>query len=91
MFLSLNCRNVSRLVIITFPALKGYQRSPLQKKLNDVLSEVVYLVERLEADRQCAEEVLQKEKRTRKTLESKVDSISLWKLIKYPSIVQKGQ
>ncbi|KAM4557111.1 coiled-coil domain-containing protein 178 isoform 2-T2 [Fundulus diaphanus] len=68
---------------------RGYQRSPLQKKINDVLSEVVHLVERLEADRQYAEEALQKEKRRRKTLESKVDSISLWKLMEHPSIVQK--
>ncbi|XP_035994160.1 coiled-coil domain-containing protein 178 isoform X2 [Fundulus heteroclitus] len=70
-------------------AREGYQRSPLQKKINDVLSEVVHLVERLEADRQYAEEALQKEKRRRKILESRVDSISLWKLMEHPSIVQK--
>ncbi|KAM4557110.1 coiled-coil domain-containing protein 178 isoform 1-T1 [Fundulus diaphanus] len=74
---------------IAISAREGYQRSPLQKKINDVLSEVVHLVERLEADRQYAEEALQKEKRRRKTLESKVDSISLWKLMEHPSIVQK--
>uniref|UniRef100_A0A3Q2QNG0 Coiled-coil domain containing 178 n=1 Tax=Fundulus heteroclitus TaxID=8078 RepID=A0A3Q2QNG0_FUNHE len=74
---------------IAISAREGYQRSPLQKKINDVLSEVVHLVERLEADRQYAEEALQKEKRRRKILESRVDSISLWKLMEHPSIVQK--
>ncbi|MED6251883.1 hypothetical protein ATANTOWER_004148, partial [Ataeniobius toweri] len=74
---------------IAISAREGYQRLPLQKKINDVLSDVVDLVERLEADRQFAEEALQKEKRIRETLESKVDSISLWKLIEHPSIVQK--
>ncbi|MEQ2220710.1 hypothetical protein ILYODFUR_008180 [Ilyodon furcidens] len=76
---------------IAISAREGYQRPSLQKKINDVLSDVVDLVERLEADRQFAEEALQKEKRIRETLESKVDSISLWKLIEHPSIVQKGQ
>ncbi|XP_047224956.1 coiled-coil domain-containing protein 178 isoform X3 [Girardinichthys multiradiatus] len=74
---------------IAISAREGYQRLPLEKKINDVLSDVVDLVERLEADRQFAEEALQKEKRIRETLESKVDSISLWKLIEHPSIVQK--
>ncbi|XP_038159660.1 coiled-coil domain-containing protein 178 [Cyprinodon tularosa] len=74
---------------IAISARERDQRCPLQKKINDVLSEVVHLVERLEADRQYAEEALQKEKRIGKTLESQVDSISQWKLIEHPLVVQK--
>ncbi|KAM4727983.1 coiled-coil domain-containing protein 178 [Anableps anableps] len=70
-------------------AREGFQRSPLQMKINDVLLEVVHLVERLEADRQYAEEALEKERKKRKILDCKVDGISLWKLIEHPSIVQK--
>ncbi|XP_013885583.1 coiled-coil domain-containing protein 178 [Austrofundulus limnaeus] len=65
------------------------QRSPLQKKVNDVLSEVMHLIERLEADRQHAEEALQNEKSKRHTLENKVDSISLWRQTEHPALVQK--
>ncbi|XP_027877273.1 coiled-coil domain-containing protein 178 isoform X1 [Xiphophorus couchianus] len=68
---------------------RGYQKSPLQKKIEDVLSEVMHLVERLEADRQFAEEALQKEKRIRSALVSKTDGISLWKLSEHPAIIQK--
>uniref|UniRef100_A0A3Q2V5W4 Coiled-coil domain containing 178 n=1 Tax=Haplochromis burtoni TaxID=8153 RepID=A0A3Q2V5W4_HAPBU len=63
--------------------------SPLLKKINDVLSEVVYLIERLEADRQHAEEALLKEKKRKRFLESKVDSISLWRQKEHAYVVQK--
>lgn len=39
----------------------------------------MYLIERLEADRQHAEEALHKEKRRKRFLENKVDSITEWK------------
>ncbi|PWA25241.1 hypothetical protein CCH79_00005385, partial [Gambusia affinis] len=68
---------------------RGYEKSPLQGKIEDVLSEVMHLVERLEADRQFAEEALQKEKRRRSILVSKIDGISLWKLSEHPAIIQK--
>ncbi|KAM3866206.1 LOW QUALITY PROTEIN: uncharacterized protein ccdc178 [Diretmus argenteus] len=63
--------------------------SPLWKETTDVLVEVVNLIERLEADRQEAEEALQNEKRRRRTLENKVDSISLWKQQEHAFVVQK--
>ncbi|KAF7666281.1 hypothetical protein LDENG_00113660 [Lucifuga dentata] len=63
--------------------------SPLWKKITDVLGEVVCLVERLEADRQDAEEAHQKEKRRKRILESKVDSILQWKQQEHPLVVQK--
>ncbi|XP_053186714.1 coiled-coil domain-containing protein 178 [Scomber japonicus] len=63
--------------------------SPLLKKINDVLGEVVYLIERLEADRQYAEEGLHKEKRRKRFLENKVDCISLWKQQEHSLVVQK--
>ncbi|XP_014894685.1 coiled-coil domain-containing protein 178 isoform X1 [Poecilia latipinna] len=68
---------------------RGYQKSPLKEKIEDVLSEVVNLVERLEADRQFAEEALQKEKRRRKVLVNKIDAIALWKLNEHPAIIQR--
>uniref|UniRef100_UPI003AAA84F5 coiled-coil domain-containing protein 178 n=1 Tax=Centroberyx gerrardi TaxID=166262 RepID=UPI003AAA84F5 len=68
---------------------EGDPLSPLQKEMTDVLVEVVNLIERLEADRQDAEEALQKEKRRKRTLENKVDSLSLWKQQEYPLVVQK--
>ncbi|KAM9845035.1 LOW QUALITY PROTEIN: coiled-coil domain-containing protein 178 [Aulostomus maculatus] len=63
--------------------------SPLLKKINDVLGEVVYLIERLEADRQYAEEALCKEKRRKRYLENKVDSISLLKQQEHSVVIQK--
>lgn len=65
--------------------------TPLLKKVNDVLGEVMYLIERLEADRQYAEEALHKEKKRKEFLESQVDGISLWKRQEHSSVVQKGQ
>ncbi|KAF0046874.1 hypothetical protein F2P81_000507 [Scophthalmus maximus] len=63
--------------------------SPLLKKINDVLREVVCLIERLEADRQFADEALHKEKRRKRFLENKVDSISLWKQQEHSFVVKK--
>lgn len=71
--------------------LESCPLSPLLKKINDVLGEVVYLIERLEADRQDAEEALLKEKRRKIYLENKVDSISLWKQQQLAFLVQKGK
>ncbi|KAL0966206.1 hypothetical protein UPYG_G00292290 [Umbra pygmaea] len=63
--------------------------SPLHKETTDVLVEVVYLIERLEADRQDAKEALQTEKKRRITLERKIHSIALWKQQEFPAAVQK--
>lgn len=71
--------------------LESCPLSPLLKKINEVLGEVLYLIERLEADRQYAEEALHKEKRRKRFLENKVDSISLWKQQEHSFVVQKGQ
>ncbi|XP_039876557.1 coiled-coil domain-containing protein 178 isoform X4 [Simochromis diagramma] len=72
-----------------FCSIESCPLSPLLKKINDVLSEVVYLIERLEADRQHAEEALLKEKKRKRFLESKVDSISLWGQKEHAYVVQK--
>ncbi|KAK1878521.1 Coiled-coil domain containing protein 178 [Dissostichus eleginoides] len=74
---------------IAISARESCPLSPLLKKINDVLGEVVYLIERLEADRQDAEEALLKEKRRKIYLENKVDSISLWKQQQLAFLVQK--
>ncbi|TMS10289.1 Coiled-coil domain-containing protein 178 [Larimichthys crocea] len=74
---------------IAISARESCPLSPLLKKINDVLGEVVYLIERLEADRQYAEEALYKEKRRKRFLEDKVDSISLWKQQEHSFVVQK--
>ncbi|XP_036939693.1 coiled-coil domain-containing protein 178 isoform X3 [Acanthopagrus latus] len=74
---------------IAISARESCPLSPLLKKINDVLGEVVCLIERLEADRQYAEEALHKEKRRKILLESKVDSIALWKQQEHSFVVQK--
>ncbi|XP_037644350.1 coiled-coil domain-containing protein 178 isoform X2 [Sebastes umbrosus] len=74
---------------IAINARESCPLSPLLKKINDVLGEVVYLIERLEADRQYAEEALHKEKRRKRFLENKVDRISLWKQQEHAFAVQK--
>ncbi|CAL9688593.1 unnamed protein product [Knipowitschia caucasica] len=68
---------------------EGSSSSPLLKKINDVLREIVYLIERLEADRQYAEEALLVEKRRKMFLEKKYDSISLWMQKEHSVVVQK--
>ncbi|XP_069367448.1 coiled-coil domain-containing protein 178 isoform X2 [Paralichthys olivaceus] len=74
---------------VAISARESCPLSPLLKKINDVLGEVVCLIERLEADRQYAEEALRKEKRRKRFLESKVDSVSLWKQQEHSFVVQK--
>lgn len=74
-----------------FHLLESCPLTLLLKKINDVLGEVMYLIERLEADRQYAEEALHKEKRRKRFLENKVDSISMWKQEEHSFVVQKGQ
>nr|XP_046264130.1 coiled-coil domain-containing protein 178 isoform X2 [Scatophagus argus]XP_046264131.1 coiled-coil domain-containing protein 178 isoform X2 [Scatophagus argus] len=74
---------------IAISARESCPSSPLVKKMNDVLGEVVYLIERMEADRQHAEEALQKEKKTKRFLESKLDSLLLWKQQEHSSAVQR--
>uniref|UniRef100_A0A3B4V412 Coiled-coil domain containing 178 n=1 Tax=Seriola dumerili TaxID=41447 RepID=A0A3B4V412_SERDU len=74
---------------VAISARESCPLSPLLKKINDVLGEVVYLIERLEADRQYAEEALHKEKRRKRFLENRVDSISLWKQQEHSFVVQK--
>nr|XP_043884714.1 coiled-coil domain-containing protein 178 isoform X4 [Solea senegalensis] len=74
-----------------FRPLGSTTLSPLLKKINDVLGEVMCLIERLEADRQNAEEALHREKRRKTFLEKKVGSISLWKQQEHSSVVQKAR
>lgn len=50
----------------------------------------MYLIERLEADRQYAEEALHKERQRKRILESEVDSITLWKQQEHALALQKG-
>ncbi|XP_061563918.1 coiled-coil domain-containing protein 178-like [Cololabis saira] len=52
---------------------------PLQKKVNDVLTETVHLVECLEADRQHVMHALDKEKKGKILLESELENLSLLK------------
>ena len=65
--------------------------SPLRKETSDVLVEVVYLLERLEADRQDAEDTLLTEKGRRKRLEKRLRGVALWKQHEHAAAVQKGQ
>ncbi|XP_068197127.1 coiled-coil domain-containing protein 178 [Antennarius striatus] len=74
---------------ISISARESCPLSPLLKKIYDVLGEVVYLIEWLEADRQHAEESLHKEKKRKRFLENKVDSISQWKQQEHSVVVQK--
>ncbi|XP_031418799.1 coiled-coil domain-containing protein 178 isoform X2 [Clupea harengus] len=60
----------------------------LRKETMDVLMEVAYLIDRLEADRQDAKESLRKERQTRERLGKKISSLALWKLQEFPVVVQ---
>lgn len=62
----------------------------LLKKVNDVLGEVMYLIERLEAERQYAEEALHKERKRKRFLESQADGMSLWRQQERSHVVQRG-
>lgn len=48
------------------------------------------LIERLEADRQYAEEAQHTERQRRRILESEADSITVWKQREHARAVQKG-
>lgn len=63
----------------------------LRKEAMDILIDVAYLIDRLEADRQEAKEALLKEKRTRETLMKKMDSLTLWRIHEFPVVVQNGE
>ncbi|XP_076000564.1 coiled-coil domain-containing protein 178 [Genypterus blacodes] len=75
--------------VFSIHLLESSPVSPVWKKISDVLGEVVSLIERLEADRQDAEEAFQKETRRKRILESKVASISQWKKQEHSVVVQK--
>ncbi|XP_075440760.1 coiled-coil domain-containing protein 178 isoform X2 [Ascaphus truei] len=61
----------------------------LKKDTENVISEVLELIWRLEADRQEAEEALKLEKKRKQALIIKMDGLSLWKLHQLPEAVQK--
>ncbi|RXM29246.1 Coiled-coil domain-containing protein 178 [Acipenser ruthenus] len=63
--------------------------TPLREETSAVLSEVIDLTARLEADCQEAEAALKTEKERRKTLGKKIDCLSLWRLQQLPAAVQK--
>lgn len=63
---------------------------PLLRKINDVLGEVMYLIERLEADRQYAEEALHTERQKKRILGSEVDSMALWKQRELTLAIREG-
>ncbi|CAL8316475.1 unnamed protein product [Gadus morhua 'NCC'] len=63
--------------------------SPLRKETADALVEVVYLLERLEADRQDGEDTLLTEKGRRKRLEKRLRGVALWKQHEHATAVQK--
>lgn len=50
----------------------------------------MYLIERLEADRQYAEEALHTEGQKKRILESEVDRMALWKQQELTLAVQEG-
>ncbi|XP_056452178.1 coiled-coil domain-containing protein 178 [Gadus chalcogrammus] len=63
--------------------------SPLRRETGDALVEVVYLLERLEADRQDGEDTLLTEKGRRKRLEKRLRGVALWKQHEHATAVQK--
>lgn len=67
----------------------GADRS-LKLDTEAVISEVIKLIWRLEADRQEAEEALKLERKRKQGLLRQIDVLSLWKLQNLPKAVQKG-
>ncbi|XP_069587368.1 coiled-coil domain-containing protein 178 [Ranitomeya imitator] len=63
--------------------------SSIKVETKSVISEVVQLIWRLEADRQEAEEALKLEKERKGRLIAQVDVLSQWKLYNFPEAVQK--
>ncbi|KAM6919052.1 uncharacterized protein ccdc178 [Xenentodon cancila] len=88
------CQQSGEYLLLTDLYIEGIgipakERCPLQKKVNDVLTESVHLVELLEADRQHAKEALDKERKRKILLNSELDSLSLWKQKEHSVAVQK--
>ncbi|XP_063075788.1 coiled-coil domain-containing protein 178 isoform X2 [Engraulis encrasicolus] len=67
----------------------GAGMNSLRKETMDVLMEVAYLINRLEADRQDAKEALQRERQTNERLGSKMDSLAVWRQQEFPAVVQR--
>ncbi|XP_056149221.1 coiled-coil domain-containing protein 178 [Lampris incognitus] len=63
--------------------------STLLRKMTDALGEVTRLMERLETNRQNAQEALEEERRTKRSLEEQVDSISRWKQQEHASVIRR--
>ncbi|XP_056377774.1 coiled-coil domain-containing protein 178 isoform X2 [Hyla sarda] len=63
--------------------------SSLKLDTDAVISEVLQLIWRLEADRQEAEEALKLEKERKGRLITQIDALSQWKLYNFPEAVQK--
>ncbi|XP_044861970.1 coiled-coil domain-containing protein 178 isoform X1 [Mauremys mutica] len=61
----------------------------LKQETEAVLSEVIELIKRLEAERKEAEEALKREKQRKKKLVMKIDCMSIWRLQQFPIAVQK--
>ncbi|XP_073187383.1 LOW QUALITY PROTEIN: coiled-coil domain-containing protein 178 [Lepidochelys kempii] len=61
----------------------------LKQETEAVLSEVIELIKRLEAERKEAEEALKREKQRKKKLAMKIDCMSIWRLQQFPIAVQK--
>ncbi|KAM3928091.1 coiled-coil domain-containing protein 178 [Leptodactylus fuscus] len=70
-----------------FPGQGG--NSAMKEDTKAVISEVVQLILRLEADRQEAAETLKLEKERRGRLIAHIDVLSQWKLYNFPEAVQK--
>ncbi|XP_063779738.1 coiled-coil domain-containing protein 178 isoform X2 [Pseudophryne corroboree] len=62
---------------------------PLKQYTEDVISEVIQLIWRLEVDHQEAEEALKLEKKRKQGLTTQIDTLSQWKLSTLPEAVQK--
>ncbi|XP_039380750.1 coiled-coil domain-containing protein 178 isoform X2 [Mauremys reevesii] len=61
----------------------------LKQETEAVLSEVIELIKRLEAEGKEAEEALKREKQRKKKLVMKIDCMSIWRLQQFPIAVQK--
>lgn len=84
-------RNNSLMMAILSVDTAGAGMNSLRKETMDVLMEVAYLINRLEADRQDAKEALQRERQTNERLGSKMDSLAVWRQQEFPAVVQRGE
>ncbi|XP_029447063.1 coiled-coil domain-containing protein 178-like [Rhinatrema bivittatum] len=62
----------------------------MKQDTEEVVTEVIELIWRLEADRQAAEEALKLQRLIKKSLVTKIDSLSLWRLQQLPAAVENG-